>query len=366
MIAGAAPGWRTPTVFHGAGPEATRPPEARGLPRDGVRLLVSAPSGHSHHIFRDLPRILRPGDLLVVNDSATLPASLPARPLDRRRAGERFLLNLSTRFGERLWLAEPRRSAAEPGPLALRPGDRATAGERTPVTVTFVAPHPGTPRLWFVTPRAPLEPVMAADGVPIRYGYLPEPQPLDAYQTLFARAPGSAEMPSAGRPFTRSLVAGLGAAGVDVATLTLHTGVSSLELPADAGGGSGSLYAEPFTVPAATAAAVRRARRAGGRVIAVGTTVVRALETAAASGEVRSATGFSRRFVRPGAVRGAVDGLITGFHEPSSSHLALLLGLAGQRMVRGAYAEAVRRGYLWHEFGDSHLLLWERRARIGP
>lgn len=344
------------------GPGATSPPEARGLTRDAVRLLVSTRSGHLHRRFRALPAVLRSGDLLVVNESATLPASLPARWPD----GSGFVLNLSTRFGERLWLAEPRPSAAEPGPLEVVPGDHAVAGRISPTGVVFVAPHPGTPRLWFIAPEAPLGPVMAVDGAAIHYRYVRVAPPLEAYQTVFGHVPGSAEMPSAGRPFTPALLADLRAAGVAVARITLHTGVSSLELPVlpRAGDPVDTLFAEPFSVPAATAEAVRRARRRGGRVIAVGTTVVRALETAAPAGEVRAMRGFSRRFVRAGAVRGTVDGLITGFHEPRSTHLALLIGLAGEEMVRSAYAAASGGGYLWHEFGDSHLLLWDPRATI--
>lgn len=344
--------------------EATQPPEARGLDRDAVRLLVSTPAGHSHHRFRELPSVLQRGDLLVVNDSATLPASLPSRLPD----GTPFLLNLSTRFGERLWLAEPRYGPADPGPLPVRAGRKAVVGRTRAVTIAFVAPHPATRRLWFVAPRAALDQVMAADGAPIRYGYLRDPQPLAAYQTVFARRPGSAEMPSAARPFSAALLAELDTAGVALATLTLHAGVSSIEPAAAPSGayGADTLFAEPFWVPPATAEAIRRTRTQGGRIIAVGTTVVRALETATAQGEVRAMQGFSRRFVRPGAVRGAVDGLITGFHEPRSSHLALLLGLAGEEMVRGAYGAAQARHYLWHEFGDSHLLVWRARATIAP
>lgn len=341
-----------------SGREAAEPPESRGLARDAVGLLVSTPSGHTHRVFRELPAILRPGDLLVVNDSATLPASLPATFPD----GRPFLLNLSTRYGERLWLTEPRSGPAEPGPLGIRPGQRVRVGRTRQVAAVFVAPHPATRRLWFLAPQAPLRAVMDADGSPIRYGYVREQPPLAAYQTIFARYPGSAEMPSAARPFTAAVVAALRAAGVELAALTLHAGVSSIELAEEPDGNS--LFAEPFRVPPETADAVRNARARGGRVLAVGTTVVRALETAAASGEVRAMQGFSRRFVRPGAVRGAVDGLLTGFHEPRSSHLALLLALAGEPLVRAAYAEARARAYLWHEFGDSHLLLWPARATI--
>lgn len=330
-------------------PAATLPAEQRGRGRDDVRLLVTTPDGHRDRHFRELPDALEPGDLLVVNDSATLAASLPARnDLGTLR------LHLCTRYGARLWLAEPRRSEAEPGPLPLEPGSAAVAGDSTPVRVRFIAPHPGLPRLWFVASDAALEPSLAADGTPIRYAYLERPQPLEAYQSIFARVPGSAEMPSAARPFTEEMVAALAARDIGVTAVTLHAGVSSLELPAD---GSAPLYAEPFEVGSAAAARIEAVRRAGGRIVAVGTTVVRALETAVRREGMRPARGFTRRFVRPGDVHGAVDGLLTGFHEPASSHLALLAAVAGATLVEAAYAAAIQRGYLWHEFGDVHLIL---------
>ncbi len=352
-MSGTAPGADFGVARPVAAP-ATLPAELRGTGRDAVRLLVTDPHRHRHLRFRDLPQALAPGDLLVVNDSATLPASVPAEgPVGR------FRVSLSTRYGPLLWVAEPRRSHAEPGPLPLAAGAIATVGRRHRVRVRFVAPHPGLPRLWFVAADAPLEPVMAADGEPIRYAYLERPQPLEAYQSIFARVPGSAEMPSAARPFTHATLAALQARGVGVSALTLHTGVSSLELEPRQAERTG-LYAEPFEVGAATAERIDATRRAGGRVIAVGTTVVRALETAFEGGRVRPMRGFTRRFVRPGAVRGAADGLLTGFHEPRSTHLALLTALAGESLVLDAYRQAQARPYLWHEFGDVHLWLPER------
>jgi S-adenosylmethionine:tRNA ribosyltransferase-isomerase len=332
--------------------QATGPPERRGLARDEVRLLVSSERGHEHARFRDLPRFLAPGTLLVVNTSATLPASLPARhpglgPL---------LANVSTHYGDGLYLVEPRRSAAEPGPLPLEVGDPLDVAG---IAVRLVAPHPGLPRLWFVRAESDLQRAMDRAGAPIRYGYLETPYPpLADYQTLFAREPGSAEMPSAGRPFTPRVVDALRAKGIGLAEITLHTGVSSHELEADEVEKQ-VLYAEPFEVPRRTADAVTAARSAGRPVIAVGTTVVRALESAwDDQGErVRPAAGFTRLMVHPGRTVRTVDGLITGLHDPLASHLALLYAVAPQERVRAGYAEAVRAGYLWHEFGDSHLLL---------
>jgi S-adenosylmethionine:tRNA ribosyltransferase-isomerase len=330
--------------------QAGGPPERRGLERDEVRLLVSTERGHEHARFRDLPRFLAPGTLLVVNTSATLPASLPAR---HPHLGP-FTANVSTAYGGGLYLIEPRRSAAEPGPLPVEAGDAlALAG----VPARLVAPHPGLPRLWFVRVESDLRRAMERAGAPIRYGYLEAPYPpLADYQTLFAQAPGSAEMPSAGRPFTPRVVNALRAKGIALAGVTLHAGVSSHELEADDVEAQ-VLYAEPFEVPEETAAAVNAARREGRPVVAAGTTVVRALESAWDGDSVRAAAGFTRLLIHPGRPVRTVDGLVTGLHDPLASHLAMLHAIAPAEMVRAGYAEAVREGYLWHEFGDSHLLL---------
>lgn len=328
------------------GLEARLPPEAEGRRRDDVRLLVSTPDGHIDTTFRALPRFLQRGDLLVVNDSATVAASVPARG----KPGD-FTLNVSTRFGPRLWLAEPRWGPDRPGPLPLGTGDtfETCAGE-----VLMVAPYPGADRLWFVD--GDLEVAMARCGEPIRYGYVAAPQPIEAYQSVFARVPGSAEMPSAARPFTREMVNGLLASGIRYATIRLHTGVSSLEVETD-DVEDHPIPPEPFRVSAAAAAAVNHTRASGGRVIAVGTTVVRALESAWQDDHVHATDGFTRLVVTPARGVRAVDGLLTGLHDPGASHLAMLYAVAGQELVRHGYEQAIANGYKWHEFGDSHLLL---------
>jgi S-adenosylmethionine:tRNA ribosyltransferase-isomerase len=330
--------------------QAGGPPERRGLERDEVRLLVSTDRGHDHARFRDLPRFLAPGTLLVVNTSATLPASLPAR---HPHLGP-LVVNVSTDYGGGLYLVEPRKSAAEPGALCLEAGDTLQIAD---LPARLVAPHPGLPRLWFLRVESGLRRAMERVGAPIRYGYLDPPYPpLAAYQTLFAQTPGSAEMPSAGRPFTPRVLDALRAKGIDLASLTLHAGVSSHELEAD-DIEEQTLYAEPFEVPQPTADAVTAARREGRPVIAAGTTVVRALESAWDGEQVRAAAGFTRLLIHPGRPVRTVDGLITGLHDPLASHLAMLYAIAPKELVRAGYEEAVREGYLWHEFGDSHLLL---------
>jgi S-adenosylmethionine:tRNA ribosyltransferase-isomerase len=334
-----------------AGPKvrvATTPPEARGLERDEVRLLVSTGDRHEHAVFRDLAEFLPAGTLLVVNTSATLPASLAASG----RLGA-FILNLSTRYGEQLWLCEPRWSATRPGPLPLTSGE---TFEVAGMSARFVSPYPGLARLWFVAFDGNVEIAMADEGEPIRYGYVEPPfPPLSAYQTIFAERPGSAEMPSAARPFSRRVLEELAWGNIAIASIELHTGVSSLET-AD-GGGEPVMYPEPFVVSAETAAAVNSARRDRRPVIAVGTTVVRALESAWDGHEVCAASGVTRLFVEPRRGVRTIDGLITGFHDPNATHLAMLHAIAGERRIADAYDVAIGHGYLWHEFGDSHLIL---------
>jgi S-adenosylmethionine:tRNA ribosyltransferase-isomerase len=334
--------------------QATAPPEATGRRRDDVRLLVSTPDGHTDAMFRDLPRFLQPGDLIVVNDSATLPASLSAR-------GDigRFVLNVSTRFGPKLWLVEPRWATDRPGPLPLEPGERIMACDQP---VKLVAAYPGADRLWFV--QGDLAQAMNRCGQPIRYGYVDREQPLTAYQTVFAKAPGSAEMPSAARPFTREVVDALRDRGVELATIRLHTGVSSLEIETDTIE-EHTWPPEPFAVPGETAEAVNTARWDGRRVVAIGTTVVRAIESAWDPDEqlVVERSGFTRLVVHPARGVFSVDGLLTGFHDPGASHLAMLYAVAGRELVRDGYEQAIRGRYLWHEFGDSHLLLPAKARR---
>lgn len=333
--------------------QATVPPEARGLERDEVRLLVTTPDGNFHAGFRDLPRFLQKGDLLVVNESATLPASLPAEgPMGA------FTLNLSTNYGHGLWVAEPRWSTNQPGPLPLEAGENITVAG---VPARLVTPYPGLTRLWFVQMDGDMEEAMARYGSPIRYGYIDETYPLEDYQTAFSRTPGSAEMPSAARPFTTRVVEDLEANGIKFASIVLHTGVSSLEVESEELEDQ-VMYAEPFEVSEATAHAVNEAMREGRGIIAVGTTVVRALESAWDGEQVRSISGFTRLYIHPERGVNVVDALLTGFHDPMASHLAMLYAIAGEEMVRSAYDDAVANGYLWHEFGDSNLILTRRVA----
>jgi S-adenosylmethionine:tRNA ribosyltransferase-isomerase len=330
--------------------EASEPPEARGLARDEVRLMVARRSSDEivHTRFRELPAHLEPGDLLVVNTSATLPAAVPAA-----RAGEPIEVRFSTPAPEddRLQVVELR-SADGSTPLgAGRAGERlALPGQ---ASLELVAGYVGSERLWLARPVIgdSLDRYLRHHGRPIRYGYVPGRWPLSAYQTAYAGVPGSAEMASAGRPFTAKLTTRLLTRGVLLAPLVLHAGVSSPERHEPP-------YPEPYEVPAATARLVNAVRGWGGRVIAVGTTVVRALETVAApDGAVRAGGGWTDLVVDGDRGLRAVTGMITGWHEPLASHLQILEALAGESFIDRCYASAVEQHYLWHEFGDSHLIL---------
>lgn len=341
---------------------ATRPAEARGLSRDGVRLLVVDDRGVEHARFRDLPRFLAAGDLLVVNTSATLSAAGDGTRAD----GTDVVVHFSTPLEDGTWVVELRTA-----PRAARPLLDARAGETIALldgaTVrllggypeTGVGPGDGGTRLWrsrFAW-SGPATTYLERFGRPISYGYVDGRWPAASYQTVFANEPGSVEMPSAARPFTVELVTRLVSAGILIAPLVLHTAVSSQE-PGE------PPLPERFRVPAATARLVGWTRAAGGRVIAVGTTAARALESATrADGTVMPAHGWTDLVLGPDRLPRVVDGLITGMHAPDASHLLLLETVAGPPLVERAYAAALERRYLWHEFGDVSLLLPEKRAQ---
>jgi S-adenosylmethionine:tRNA ribosyltransferase-isomerase len=332
--------------------EATAPPEARGVSRDGVRLLVAdAGDGRIFHArFSALPALLQVGDLVVVNVSATLAAAVAGRRGDGSPVG----VHLATRVPEldQRWRVVELRTPDGARPARGRAGETiALAGGEA--KLELVAPYAHSSRLLLARfeGAGTVEQYLERHGEPIRYGYVERKWPLAAYQNVYATSPGSAEMPSAGRPFTRSLITALVARGVLVAPITLHTGVSSPERHEPP-------FPEQYEVPAVTAALVSRARATGGRVIAVGTTVVRALETAGRpDGTVVASAGWTGLVVEPERGVRVVDGLITGWHEPRASHLRMLAAIAGERLLERSYRCALAHGYLWHEFGDSHLIL---------
>jgi len=334
--------------------EAREPAELRGTGRDDVRLMVSdlASGNITHAHFRDLPHFLRPGDLLVLNTTATLPAALRAR----RGSGEEIALHYSTSLPGGLALVEPRVAAGVlAGPAGGTPA--ATRGEFLLLPggghARLLVPYRDSNRLWIAQFELgePLLDYLHHYGKPIAYTYIKDQFPIDAYQNVYAREQGSAEMPSAGRAFTRPMLACLRRSGVNLAKLVLHAGVASLEK-------NEKPYEEWYEVPLRTAELVRATKERGGRVIAVGTTVVRALESSVdRHGNAVASSGWTDLVIAPDRGVRIVDGLLTGLHEPRATHLAMLQAIAGREPIAKAYAEALQYGYLWHEFGDLHLIV---------
>ena len=328
---------------------ASAPPEARGLRRDEVKLLVASRQQRRHATFHDLPAHLSAGDLVVVNDSATIAAALDGH----REDGRPVTVHVGAYLPDGQLVVELR------NPARVRDGQRGEAlllAHGAQLRLTAAVPDDRVThgsRLWRATLAAPdaAGRFVAANGRPIQYDYVPERWPLSAYQTVFSTRPGSVEMPSAGRPFTTEVVTDLVRRGISVVPLTLHTGLSSLEA-------NESPMPEWFAVPAATARAVNATRAAGHRVVAVGTSVTRALESALSpDGRVQPADGMTNLVLGDDRPARVVTGLITGWHEAEASHLKLLEAVVGREVLELAYDEALSHDYLWHEFGDSALLL---------
>lgn len=342
---------------------APSPAEARGIRRDEVRLLVAHGNRTSHVRFGDLADQLDPGDLVVVNASQTVAAEADVRVGDVDR-----VVHVATDLRDGTWAVELRTAPdAARAVLDAGPGQVLDVGGRGSLTLLGPYPrHSSSPtgrgnRLWRAGYEGSedLRQVLDAIGRPIAYGYLDRRYALEDYQTIFGTTPGSAEMPSASRPFTPEVVTRLVARGIAITPIVLHTGVSSQEA------GEAPLP-EWFEVSATTARLVNATRAGGGRIIAVGTTVTRALESAvtghAGRTLVEARSGWTDRVVTRDAPARVVDGLITGWHDPAASHLLLVESVAGPELTQRAYDEAVAEGYQWHEFGDSALMLPTRAA----
>ena len=345
--------------------EAGEPPEARGLRRDEVRLMVSYLDDNHvvHSRFADLPEFLEAGDTLVINTSGTMNAALRGD-----RDGKPLTVHLSTRLPAELWVVELRSPTGDEPVLDGKPGDVLTLPEGASIVLqTPYLPEKrgeGPNRLWISTLDLPvgLDEYLDRHGSPIRYRYVRESWPSSYYQTVYATEVGSAEMPSAGRAFTPELIMRLVAKGVQIVPLVLHTGVASLE-------DDEPPYEEFYRVHPETAGAINAARTAGRRVVAVGTTVVRALETVTDKyGVTHPGEGWTDVFITPERGVRSVNAMLTGLHEPRSTHLSMLealvghasrcpLATAGREHLEIAYSEALDKGYLWHEFGDLHLIL---------
>jgi S-adenosylmethionine:tRNA ribosyltransferase-isomerase len=346
--------------------EASEPPEARGLARDQVRLMVSTRSDNQvyHTRFRQIGDFLQPGDVVVINTSGTLNAALNTT---RASDQQQFELHLSTRLPADLWAVEVREPCGDADHRTTKPYYTAQAGEVYELPggarATLLTPYNATQRepgskvrLWLATISFPMPPqryltYLEEYGFPIRYSYVREGWDSRYYQTVYANEMGSAEMPSAGRAFTPELITKLIAQGVQIVPLILHTGVASLE-------DHEPPYEEYYRVPAATAQTINTAKARKRRVIAVGTTVIRALETVTdAAGVTHPGEGWTNVIITPQRGIKAVNGLLTGLHEPKATHLAMLEALANREHLGIAYQEALTEGYLWHEFGDLHLIL---------
>ncbi|MFD7710727.1 S-adenosylmethionine:tRNA ribosyltransferase-isomerase [Streptomyces sp. NPDC059785] len=342
--------WELPEELSARVPAEQRGP---GLERDSVRLLLSRGTEVSHHVFGELPALLAAGDLLIVNTSPTLAAAV-----DGSIGHARVVVHFSTRGDDGRWAVEVRDPDGR-GTTRARAGAPVGTEVRLPGDVRLVLEEPlarASARLWWGRPSDPdVTGLLRRHGRPIRYSYTERDQPLSAYQTVFALpaadGAGSAEMPSAARPFTPRLVAALVSRGVQFSPVVLHTGVASAEAHEPP-------YPERYEVPETSARLINAARAGGGRVVAVGTTAVRAVESAAGpDGTVRARRGWTGLVVTPERGVRVVDGLLTGLHEPAASHLLMLEAVAGRAAVDRGYEEALRASYLWHEFGDTHLVL---------
>jgi S-adenosylmethionine:tRNA ribosyltransferase-isomerase len=352
---------------------AKEPPERRGIPRDQVRLLVieRATGKIEHSRFDKIENYVRAGDLFVFNSSRTLPASLrgcaggcgggsaPEAALHHAHAahGPCMEVRLAERLPDNSWLALLLCEQGDPFGCGLRAGMQIDFAEG--LTASVLERDENIHRLWklrFSIAGADLVDLIYRLGKPIRYEYVSAPWDLDYYQTVYATEPGSAEMPSAGRAFTWKLLLDLRKRGIDSAYIVLHTGLSSYM--DDALDRAHPASEEEYFVSTTTAEKINWTRENGGRVVAVGTTVVRALESVAdRAGRVREGHGYTRLNIDHHHHLKAVNGLLTGLHEPEASHLDLLSAFLPAEQIRDAYEEAIARRYLWHEFGDLNLIL---------
>jgi len=340
--------------------EASAPPEARGLRRDQVRLMVSNYStDHIEHTrFYNFHKFLNEWDVLVINTSRTRNSAL----LATRSDGTLLELHLSIHLDDDLWTVEVR-SMDEAGKTKhfedVHPGETL----RLPGSANVILQEPyvsdcndnskPSETLWLARVEFPqdVDEYLARHGFPIRYNYVKERWPLSFYQTVYATEPGSAEMPSAGRPFTSKVLKQLESKGIQIAPLVLHTGVSNIDTHEPP-------YKEFYRVTSETAQMVNEARASGHRIVAVGTTAIRALESVTnGDGKTHAGEGWTCLVIASPRGLRAVNALLTGMHEPEATHLAMLEALAGESHIKVAYEEALRKGYLWHEFGDLHLIL---------
>ncbi|GAB4243964.1 MAG: tRNA preQ1(34) S-adenosylmethionine ribosyltransferase-isomerase QueA [Thermoleophilia bacterium] len=336
-------------------------------PRDACRLLVLARDSGAiaHRIFRDLPELLVPGDVLVLNDSRVLPARLRAVKETGGRVELLFLRAVDAPLsnGGRVWEALARPSHRLRAGLRLRlPGGESVSLERSLGAGRWLVAGPEGSSLLDVMDR---------------WGEMPLPPYIKAslrdrseYQTVFAAEPGSAAAPTAGLHFTQDLLTRLRVAGVQTATVTLHVGLDTFRPISTGRVEDHPIHTEAYRVDHATLAALNSARATGRRLVAVGTTTVRVLETLYAEAREGApatgpAAGFTDIFITPGYRFRAVDALITNFHLPRTSLLALVMAFAGVELTRHAYAEAVAQRYRFFSFGDAMLIHGDLAGQAG-
>ena len=323
-------------------------------PREAARLLViPASAGFEDRGIADLPELLRPGDLLVFNDTKVIPARL-----EGRRGAATVEVTLHRDLGGGVWRAFAK------GARGLRVGDKIVFGADFAADVA--AKHPeGDVTLHFNREGVAFREALARHGTMPLPPYIKRPQGGDPrdhadYQTIFARAEGAVAAPTAGLHFTPALLAAFAERGIGWTTLTLHVGPGTFLPVKSADPRNHEMHAEWGVLSAATAEHIATARRAGGRIVAVGTTSLRLLESAAAkTGEVRPFAGQTRLFILPGYRFRAVDMLLTNFHLPRSTLLMLVAALIGLDRIKAAYAHAVATGYRFFSYGDACLI--ERR-----
>jgi S-adenosylmethionine:tRNA ribosyltransferase-isomerase len=347
---------RTTTFHLPSELNADRPPERRGLARDRVRLLVlDGNNGQVIHTrFDRITEFLDPGDLLVFNSSRTLPATLAGTVRHLQWPVE---VRLAESLPDGTWLA-----------LLIQSPQRAENVITKGLILEFAQDlrcevlerDPRIPPLWklrFSKSGTEFLDSVYRIGQPVRYRYLSAPWRLSYYQNVYALQPGAAEMPSAGRAFTWRLLLQLRHRGVETAAITLHAGLSSyLDNDLDR---QHLASEEEYWISEEAAAKIRRAKNSDRRIVAVGTTVVRALESIAAEcgGEVNGCHRYTQLRVTADYRLQVVNGLLTGLHEPEASHLDLLAAFVSPPTLYAAYSEAIRQRYLWHEFGDLNLIL---------
>jgi S-adenosylmethionine:tRNA ribosyltransferase-isomerase len=332
---------------------AREPCEARGKARSDSRMLVLDRSNNtvSHARVCDIGRYLCPGDIIVLNNSKTVPSVFDAR----REDGGRITLYLCSGRGDDVWHAylEPSRDVTF--------GFRVFAGDGAAGNLVgeVIGVHDSIPGLYVMKFQyeGELFDILNRIAKPVYSTYARRQWELDYYQNFHACVPGSVEQPSAGRHFTPELLDSLAAQGIEMAYLTLHTGMSNLTIEEDRVG-EHSMYEEYFSIDNAVAEKINEARSRGGRVLGIGTTVMRALETVAdEQGQIRPFSGWTDLFIAPGYQFKAVDMFLTNFHGPRTTRLALIMAFAGIDLVKRGYAEAIKQGYLFYEFGDTTLTI---------